>query len=227
MATELAAVRRAIRDPQSRGVSLCVIGIGKAAAIAGLARIAEADPDAVILAGFCGAVDPNLRTGDLHVAASFHHLGENHSIAANAALSDAILDSARHSGIPVSAQPSATVSAIADASSKAELRRSTAVASVNMEDYWAAAAAKSAGVPFASVRVVLDTADQSLPDYLTEQDVHPAGVALNAAIRPGRLPALVKLGRQSHLARRNLAHCVLATIDALAARQPTFSGVSP
>ena len=227
MATELAAVRRAIRDPQSRGVSLCVIGIGKAATQASLTRIAEANPGAVILAGFCGAVAPNLRTGDLHVAISFLHPDENHSIAADAQLSSAILASAHRSDVHTCTQPSATVSRIADASAKAELRRSTAAASVNMEDYWAAAAAESAGVPFASVRAILDTADQSLPDYLTEQDVHPAGVALNAAIRPSRLPALVKLARQSHLARRNLTRCVLDTIDALAGRQPALSGVWP
>lgn len=227
MATELAAVRRAIRDPQSRGVSLCVIGIGQAAAIAGLARITAAHPDAVILAGFCGAVAPDLRTGDLHVAISFLHPDETHSIAANAELSAAILDAARRSGIRACTRPSATVSRVADASAKAELRCSTDAASVNMEDYWAAAAAESAGIPFASVRAILDTANQSLPGYLTSQNTHPAGVALNAAIRPSRLPALIKLARQSHLARRNLTHCVLDTIDALAGRQPALSGVWP
>lgn len=227
MPTELAGIRRAIRDPQSRGVSLCVIGIGKAAAAAGLARIAQARPDAVILAGFCGAVAPDLRAGDLHVAASFHHPGENRSIAADAALSAAMLDSAHRNGIRACTHPSATVSRVADASDKAELRRSNGVASVNMEDYWAAAAAESAGVPFASLRAVLDTADQSLPDYLASGDADPARVALNAVVRPGRLPSLLHLARQSHLARRNLTRCVLAAIDALASRQPEPSGVLP
>lgn len=226
MATELAGIRRAVREPQGRGVAFYVTGVGRAATEAGFARIVAERPDAALLVGFCGGADPELRAGDLHIAAAFRHGSKNGCVPADGALSAAILDAARRSGIRAVNQPSETVNVIADAAFKTELHRSNGVVSVNMEDYWAATAAAASGVPFASVRVVLDTAGQSLPDYLAERDVHPAGVALNAAIRPGRLPALVKLGRQSHLARRNLTRCVLAAIDALDVRPPSLAGVT-
>ena len=219
MATELSGIRRAIRDPESHGLCFYVTGIGKTATISGYSPFAQGRPKAVIMAGFCGSTDPDLRTGDLHVAASFHH-GENNSISADAELSSAMFASARSQGVNVSNEPSITVSSIVGPAAKAELRRSAGVASVNMEDYWAASAAAAAGVPFASVRAVLDTADQCLPEHLTAKDVRPARVVLNAVIRPGRLPTLLKLAMQSRSACRNLTRCVLDTIDALAAAQP-------
>jgi len=225
MATELAGIRRAIRDPQSRGLRLYVTGIGKTATIAGIASIVQACPNALILAGFCGGADPCLRTGDLHVASSFHH-GEDNAITADAELSSAMLASARHHGVSVSSEPSVTVNNIAGPSAKAELYHSTGVASVNMEDYWAASAAAAAGLPFASVRVVLDTADQSLPEHLTAEDVRTARIAVGAVFRLGRLPGLLRLAMQSHSARRNLTRCVLETIDALAVARPVLTGVS-
>lgn len=218
MATELSGIRRAVREPESRGLCFYVTGIGKAATITGFVPIAQGRPRAVIMAGFCGAVDPHLRTGDLHVAASFRH-GENNSIPADAELSSAMFASARSQGVKVSDAPSITVGSIAGPAAKAELRRSTGIASVNMEDYWAASAAAAAGVPFASVRAVLDTADQSLPEYLTAKDTRPARVVVNAVIRPVRMPTLLKLAMQSRSACRNLTRCVLDTIDALAGSQ--------
>ena len=223
MATELAGIRQAIRDPESRGLCLYVTGIGKTATIAGIASIVQARPNALILAGFCGGANPKLRTGDLHVAASFYHRDEDDSITADAELSSAILSSARGYGVNVSNEPSATVGDIAGPWAKAELRYSTGVASVNMEDYWAASAMAAAGVPFASVRAVLDTADQSLPEHLTVKDVRPARVALNTVIRPGRLPSLLALAMQCRSARRNLTRCVLDTIEALAGAQPVLT----
>ena len=220
MATELAGVRRAVRDPQRRGLRLYVTGVGRAATIAGIASIVQARPKAVILAGFCGGANPNLRTGDLHVASSFYHWDEDNSIIADAELSSIMLSGARSRRVNVSNEPSATVSGIVGPEAKANLRHSAGVASVNMEDYWAASEAVVAGVPFASVRAVLDTAAQSLPKHLTAKDVRPARVVLNAVIKPGRLPALMKLAGQSHLARRNLTRCVLDTIDALTVTQP-------
>ncbi len=224
MPTELAGIRRAVRDPQSRGIYFSVTGIGKAAITAGFARAAKTRPEAVILAGFSGAVAPELQTGDLHIAASFHACGEYGPITADTGLSSAMREGARLNDIRVCIQPSGTVSGVANAAVKAELRFAAGVASVNMEDYWAATAAAIAGVPFASVRAVLDTSDQSLPDYLASGDIAPARVALNALVRPGRLPALLRLARQSRLARRNLTRCIMATIDILAARQPVPTG---
>ncbi len=225
MATELAGIRRAIRDPESRGLCLYVSGIGKKATIVSIDGILQTRPNALILVGFCGGANPDLRTGDLHIASSFCHYDEDNSVNADAELSSAMLASAGHLGVNVASGLSVTVGNIAGPSAKAELHHSDGVASVNMEDYWAASAAAAAGMRFASVRAVLDTAGQSLPEHLTAKDVSTARVAVDAVLRPGRLPALLKLAMQSRFARRNLTRCILETIDSLTVAQPVLTEV--
>ena len=222
MSTELAGIRRAVPNPARRGVAFHIIGVGAAPALANIAPLVAARPDALIIAGFCGAADPALRTGDLHIANAFHHPGRPDAIAA-ADLSACIAAAARQAGIPALTAPSATVGAIANPRLKAAARRDTGAASVNMEDYWAAGLAAAAGVPFASVRAVLDTAAEELPAYLADAGNAPTRIVLGLAARPGRAPGLLRLARQAHIARRRLTQCLLAAIRALAAPETTIA----
>ena len=75
MATELSGIRRAIRDPESRGIAFSLTGVGAARTRASIQRIAESEPEAIIMVGFCGGADPGLRVGDLHVASAYHSVG--------------------------------------------------------------------------------------------------------------------------------------------------------
>ena len=223
MAIEATEIRRALRRVPAPGTMLHISGIGRERVTAAIARIAEPTrPDAVILAGFCGALDPALNTGDIHIAQSFYCAEQPEPIAADARLAAVIMDAVATSGggdgIAAAQTPSVTVSAIAQPEAKAGLRRHGAT--VNMEDYWAARAAASAGIPFASVRAVLDTAGQSLPAYAGDAADRPARIAAGIARQPGRLPELLRLRRQMRQARRSLTRSVVAAASALQAATP-------
>ena len=220
MPTELAGIRRAVPNPAARGIAWHITGVGRAPTVAGIAPIVVARPAALIMAGFCGAADPALRPGDLHIASAFHHAGRPDSIPADANLSARIAAAARQTGLSAVTAPSATVATVAGPRLKAAARRDTGAASVNMEDCWAAGLAADAGIPFAAVRAVLDTALEELPPYLAGPDNTPARLILGLASHPGRAPGLLRLARRAHIARRSLTQCLLAAITALASPAP-------
>ncbi len=240
MATELTGIRRHVGAPAHTHVSLHVTGIGRQATLNSLSTIAVKRldakrsiatfvdamfpgaipdaPDAMLMVGFCGAADPSLRTGDLHIATSFRLSAQPGEIPADPNLHSALCAVARRQDGSINTQPSSTVLTIADAATKATHRQSLGAASVNMEDYWAAEVAADASIPFASIRVVLDTADEALPGYLTAGN--PALVAMGAVTHPHHLLRLTKLARQARVARRSLTRCVADFVNSRPPAQP-------
>ena len=216
MPTELRGIRRRLGRPNPAQLSLHVAGIGRPAASAAAAQIA-AGADAILMVGFCGAASPHLATGDLHAAAAFQCADGAPPIPAAATLLAAIHSAAQSSNAPVSAAaaPSITTPAIANAAAKQTLWRQHGAASVNMEDYWVAQAAQAANIPFASIRAVLDTAEQTIPDYIGSAAA-PASIAMQTVAHPGRLPQLARLAGQAQVARRSLTRCVTAFVAAYA-----------
>jgi hypothetical protein len=96
-----------------------------------------------------------------------------------------------------------------------------------MEDYWAASAARSVEVPFASVRAVLDMAADALPDYLSSDGSNTIRLARGLATHPGRASTLFRLARQARIARRSLTRCVLAWLEAWKTHKTSLTTVSP
>ena len=223
MATELAGIRRAVRDPQGRGMTLDVIGIGKCPAAANVARIAQRKPDAIVLVGFCGGADPDLVPGDLHIADSFLGPERSDAIAADAGLAASLSSSAKAVSGRVVAGPSATVAEVAGTGLKSELYESARARTVNMEDYWAAHTARAAGVPFASVRAVLDPARVELPGYVADSGGNAIPVALGLAGHPGRALSLWRLAREARAARNSLTAAVLAALASPSDLRPALS----
>ena len=213
MATELSGVRRAIRNPAERGVALSVSGIGRARIQACIRLLAEPAPEAIILLGFCGGADSSLRAADLHVADQFQAPGTGDAITSDAELAAIWSEAARDSGARVVSGPSATVDFVATATHKSELHRSSCIASVNMEDYWAAETARDFGVPFLSVRAVLDDAATELPARLPANPDSTISALANLARHPGQLPAMLHLVRLACAARNSLTRCALAAIE--------------
>ena len=87
-----------------------------------------------------------------------------------------------------------------------DLRQQYQATSVNMEDYRAAEAAQNAGVPFLSVRVVLDTANQRLPGYLPGLAKSPYKVVTNVLLMPWRIPTMLRLKKQLQLCQAVLTN---------------------
>ena len=186
-------------------------------------------PDQLLLVGFAGAVDTRLSTGTLCLSTRYHRpvqaeeveevfemRGAAEPTAANPYFTGDYIepdrnmwrqavDASGETGVRVSQLDSLTVdSLVSGAEEKASLGRSYPVGLVNMEDYWVAATAAEAGVPFLSARVILDTADQALPAYTTGLAGlagSPLRLMLSTLLMPWRIPVLMQLGLRASLAR--------------------------
>lgn len=207
-ATELGGIRRVVGNVGVAAITLHVSGIGRSATLRACNEIAACKPDVIIMTGFCGATDPGLNTGDLHIAGKFIHGEETACLPSDFGLQSTLLSAATSCALAICAEPSATINHVADAAEKATLRDSLGVASVNMEDYWAAGTAARAGIPFVSLRAVLDTAGESLPSFLTDGNKSSRRIVWDAVVNPARTAGTVRLAKQAHVARRNLARCI-------------------
>ena len=211
MSIELSGIARALRWPNGRSITLHVTGVGRRRTQASLGEIVKREPSGIIMAGFCGGANPDLAVGDLHVARSFAGPVGCDQIAADGNLFSALSAAAEAGDTRVSSAQSATVDEILGVAEKRELYRQRGMDSVNMEDYWAARTAADAGLPFASVRAVLDASDQELPRYLTGETGNVAA-AWGLATHPRRAPAMWKLARRARTARRSLTRCVVGAL---------------
>jgi nucleoside phosphorylase len=132
------------------------------AAPGALARtLAGVRPRLVLSTGFCGGLDPILRTGDLVLAERIQHGGR--TVPIDPALLAAARGGLEAAGIRVRVGPVTSVkSVIRDPKSKGELAEGSAIA-VEMEAGGLADVAREWGSGFLSLRAVLDTVRDELP----------------------------------------------------------------
>lgn len=153
----------------------------------------------ILSAGIAGALDPELVPGDVVID------GDPDTLARL-----------------MRALPAAKVGKIVGRDSIAAdpaTKRALAVLgkAVDMESHIAAEVARARGLPFGAVRVISDTAHETLPPAALVGMKPDGGMALGRVLaslthKPGQLPELIRIGRQSRLAFRNLTHA----FDALA-----------
>jgi nucleoside phosphorylase len=161
--------------------------------------------DGVLILGVSGGIDPELETGDLLLADRYALqngavYGAGQAIHPDADMLKLAQQAALDLSIPIFDGGSLTVDhLVAEPREREELRTQYQIRSVNMEDYRAAEAAQKTGVPFLSVRVVLDTASQSLPGYLPGLAKSPYKVITNVLLLPWRIPTMLGLKNQLHL----------------------------
>ena len=213
MGCEAAQIRRLLhRAPWGASVTLCVSGMGKESAtqcVAGLAAESR-PPDMLLSLGSAGATREETIPGDLLLSASVHALEEG-AFAADQVLLDLAQEACKDAGLHYWVEDSLTVPGpVYKRDDKSRLGGTTGAWAINMEDYWLAAEAAKANIPFLAVRAILDTTDQDLPPFAGDWEAR--GVAgqvattlQTLALRPWLLPSLVTLGRQAHRAQRNLA----------------------
>ena len=158
-------------------------------------------PAALYGAGIAGALSPNLAAGDLLVARRVR------AVAAEAPDPDAgLLERSRLAGNPAVGLLLTVDRPVVDPRQKAALHAALALtgeepAAVDMESAGWARAAAEAGVPYAVVRAIADTAGEALPEYLP-RCVGPGGGIRRAAVvalalaHPASLPALFAMRRR-------------------------------
>ncbi len=175
-------------------ISILVTGIGrKNSERALLERLNQFTPRLVLTCGFAGGLDSTLAPGDV--------LGSTDDEALQGKLTAAGAKTARF----FCATHIATTVA-----EKLELRRTTGADAVEMESAAIHTLCRARGIPCATVRVISDTANEDLPldfNQLSKPDLSlDYGKLLWAIAKsPGKIPALLRLQKNSSRAEQRLA----------------------
>ncbi len=179
------AERRALSGLADERLRVHVSGIGAANAARAAEAVAAAAPEALISAGFCGALAADLRVGDLVAADVVVDERTGERFDADPALLAAA--PGRH-GTMVSAERVART--------PADRARLDGLA-VDMESAALARAAGAAGIPFLALRAVTDERHHRVPDFDRVMNaagrLTPGAGLLHFVLHPRELPALVCL----------------------------------
>jgi adenosylhomocysteine nucleosidase len=178
---------------------------------AGLAKAASLRPSLVVSWGLCGGLDPRLRPGDLILGAEVvsNEGAVRTDEAATASLAERLADAGARVFIE---RLTASDAPVVTAAAKADLRRATEAAGVDMESLIAGQYARKQRAPFAILRAVADPADRDLPPLaLKALDSH-GGIDARAVIRelirsPVQFAGLRALAADSRAAFRALKRC--------------------
>lgn len=191
------------RAATSREVQILLTGMGPDNARSAFAQfLARARPARVITSGFAGALNPDL-TAETIV------FGEDTAPDLAAKLRALGAQAARF-------HCAATVATTVG--DKAALREATGADAVEMESGVIREACRLQGIPCATVRVILDTAQENLPlDFnrlLNEhQQLDPVKLSAALAAAPGKIPALLRLRRQAQAAAKRLAQALAGLLE--------------
>ena len=177
---------------QNGGTVLVCGGIGaEAARRATEAVINLHQPNEVVSVGFVGALDPNLRVGDISEPAMIVDARDGSRV-----------QTERGSGTLVS------FSSVAAAGQKKKLARAYSAQTVDMEAASVARAAQAHGLHFRALKAVSDELQFSmLPmDHFIDADgqFRAGRLALFVALRPVTWATLIRLARNSSIASRAL-----------------------
>lgn len=224
MEQELIGLRRELLDIEDASgvrppVEFRVLGVGPDQAGAALVALLQ-EPrnglDGILVIGVAGAIDPELETGDLLLSDRYAlqngaAMGAGRAINPNEQMFKSAEQAALNISVPMFNGGALTVDhLVAEIQEREEIRAQYQATSVNMEDYRAAEAAQKAGVPFLSVRVVLDTATQRLPGYLPGLSKSPYKVLTHVLLMPWRIPAMLRLKKQLQLCQAVLTNFSLS-----------------
>jgi nucleoside phosphorylase len=216
----LASEASAIRPALPPGVRIAVSGARPGRALALARELLAGGADAILSVGVAGALDPDLKPGDLLAPRAVVHGADR--FGADAALVAAL--AGRCGARMASAVVGADVVAATPAQ-KAALRAATGASLVDMETHAVARAALEAAKPWAALRAIADDAQTALPAWTTRLirengRVNLAASALGALAHPADWPALLRLGRASATAHGALA-AAGPGLTGFAAEQPT------
>jgi adenosylhomocysteine nucleosidase len=178
------------------------------------ARLAEAAslrPSLVVSWGLCGGLDPRLRPGDLLLGKEVVSGGRaiRTDEAATSLLAQRLVDARMR----VVVEPLAAADApVVTANAKAEIRRATAAAAVDMESLIAGSFALKQQIPFVIIRAVADPAERELPPLVLKAVDANGRINVRAVIAglirsPGQFIGLLAAARDSQAAFQALNRC--------------------
>jgi len=165
------------------------------------AKLKEEPYQLVLSCGFAGGLNPYLTTGTVVFSAD-----------EDAGLTDALLVAG---ACPVRFHCSTRVAITVE--EKKALWETTGADAVEMESSIIRAICRAHGIPSATIRVISDAADENLPlDFnalLTgDHELNYPKLVLALLSAPSKIPALLRLQRQTQLAARRLADVLVRLI---------------
>jgi adenosylhomocysteine nucleosidase len=201
----------------SNEVTVLLTGIGGENADKAMRTIPIEIHDVCISTGLAGALQANLKPGDIVVARTAETLDQKLRMESDSALVDfAVACGARAVNVSLTSEK-----IVATADEKQELSTSGSV--VEMESSHVLTAAQKHYVPAVAVRAISDAADEDLPvDFGSIMDSHGhlkyAGLVKEVGLHPYRLAPLLKFAGQSRAAAGSLADFLDRFISAIAAK---------
>lgn len=183
-------------------VSILITGIGRANSERALRQFLQtASPNRVFTCGFAGGLDPKLRTGDVVYST------------ADSTLTGALKEAGVRSATFACVDRIATT-----VFEKQLLRANTQADAVEMESEMIHVICQERGIPCATVRVISDPAHEDLPldfNQLSnpDQSLNFGKLALAIAKSPGKIPALLRLQKQTSFAANQLATKLVQALD--------------
>lgn len=212
---EAAVIRRSARDAGVADRVLVACGLGRERARAAAGKLIADGARALLSFGIAGGLDPSTPCGTAVVANAVRAEGlpalssqESWAARLAAALNAARGDLAHAPAI------------LANPMDKAGLYGMTRALAADMESYGVGEAALAAGLPFAAIRVIADTADDHVPEIalhaMAEDGSLKLGETLGRVARsPGQIPGLIRLGQSTGRARRRLRALAAAGTEKL------------
>ncbi len=170
-------------------------------------------PSLVVSWGLCGGLDPRLRPGDLILGAGV--VSREGGVRTDETVTALLRQRLADAGARVFVEPfAASDTPVLAAAAKAELRRATEAAAVDMESLLAGQFAVKQCVPFAILRAVADPAGRDLPPLASKAMASDGGINVRAVIgelirSPAQFAALRALAADSSAAFRALKRCGL------------------
>lgn len=189
MIAVIAALRTEVKFIRDDRLRVVVGGIGEDAAREAAERICRDKPPLVVSAGFCGAIDASLRTGDLVAGGTVR---EGARFAPDERAVAAVPDARRGDTLWV---PRVT----------RDLGPRPGVLAVDMESAVVAEVAATHRVPFLALRVVLDTPAEPLASTYE----------WSLVLQPWKWPGVLKDARRANTAARALARGLSTLADRL------------
>jgi len=202
---------------RSKGMAqVTVTGVGKDKVIAAMETLLQGEPypSLVLSVGFSGALSDDLNTGDLILARNLYLVESTGVLEVDNRYYQLAERAINENVLPYVRRDTLTVPNIVRTQAEREhLAQTYNAQAVNMEDYWVCSAAARAGVPFLSVRAVLDMTHQEIPLWVEEimwQRERRQGlrILLSSLARPIRIPKLLSLARGVKTAQKSLGEFV-------------------
>lgn len=180
-------------------------------------EIERHEPTQVISIGVAGGLTNNLRRPSITIPTSIIRLGDSAEFKPDDELRKQVVRLLNQADIFWQSVTSITTPTILFTRPEKQEAAETGAEIVQMEDAEWAEVCQEAGIPFLSIRVVMDALDDDIPNEVVQWRGKPSAldIAVGAIRRPGLLPELVSLGLQRQSAIQELERAMTLIIPAM------------